>query len=164
MSAPDEIFETKLTRTEVLDLILDDLIEEVNAQILPLAKREQALEKIEPKLADFLHTIPATAKVEASSPGRWDEDKRCRVTISFRLKPSELPKPWADRCSELAEVEKDLRSLRDQRTKLTENRRRALNEIIRRSLESSPGGRRVLDTVAAFKLSVHKRLLGEGKP
>ncbi len=160
MSAPEaEIFETKLTRTEVLDLILDELVEELDGQIAPLRDAVAALPKEE--AFDFIAIAPRDGKglevsLDDDCYGRRGET---RVRLTFFVRTKNLPVGWLRRCTEEERLRARLQELESQRRRLTENRRRAQNEIIRRSLEASVDGRRVLETVGKFKLALKQKLL-----
>ena len=163
MNTPD-IFETKLTRTEVLNLILDDLTAEIEAQREPL---RVALEKVPgPDIADFIpHLAKAVeagkAEIDLSSDYRQSGETRIRLT--FHLPDAKLPKPHLAAEAERNRLVEQIDELNSQLNKLTTNRRKAQNEIIRRSLQGSAGGKLVLEAISGFKLALKRKLLPESK-
>lgn len=157
---PNEVFETKVTRAEMIDMILDDLTCELETQHDKVKKQ---LDAVEPKaeLADFLKLVPKGTEVEVSEA--WNDEKVMNVSISFTVKTTALPTDYRLAHAQKKKLEEQKGSLRDQLSQLRKNRQHAKNEIIRKSLEATPEGRQVLSTISEFKVSIKQKLLPESK-
>jgi hypothetical protein len=160
----NDIFETKLTRTEVLDLILDELTEELNSQIEPIEKELEALpgsDKIKADFALFAKKL-TSQKVSIDEPYDWDSGDYT-VSVQVKMPRSALPAEIRDVLVKRRKLETQKEAIQEQLRKLTNSKVRARNELIRKSLEASSEGKEIIARLTEFKFALRPKLLGAGK-
>lgn len=151
----NQLLETKVTRTEFLDLILDDMSTELSAQIDVLAKKKAAIPEFDDKA--FLKFIPAEPEINVH-----EYDNRVRVRIEFTLKRADLPAGFSDREKKVAALDKELEPLERRLRQIRDGKAKARIELIRKSLESSAEGRDLLEQAATLKVTLSRKMLKAG--
>lgn len=154
-----DLLETKVSRGEFLDLILDDMTSELEAQRDAIKKRADAVPSVSVK--PFLPLIPKDAEVSVyDRGGRYGT----QITITFSINKAELPAQYVERGKQLAALEKEAEPIKERLWKLQNGKARARIELIRRSLEATGEGRKLLEEAASLKLRLSRKLLMEPKP
>lgn len=152
------MFETKLTRAEVLDLILEDMATELQSQI---DKKQKEIDAVLPSDDDeFLSLLPKKPKVKVERD--WDNKNNLYVTFGFTLPKSRLPPDYVRRSSSLEKLRGELNDLTERRKELLNNKVKFKNELIRSQLDASAEGREILELLGKFKLSIQKKMLKVG--
>lgn len=159
--ALDEIVETKLTRNELVDLILDDVMGETEERVE--AAKKQRHELHEPHEPDIDAPLLQTMKdPEVSYGSHWREKGVYRIKAVWYVKEADMPDSLKRHWAAVEEADKILEAAKDQLEKITKGRARARIEIVRRSLNETAQGKKVLAMVDDFKVAVKRRLLKAG--
>jgi hypothetical protein len=153
----NDLLETKVTRTEFLDLILDDMALEISGQIDAIRKRIAAVPSVPRKL--IVDLMPDDPEINY-----WDDGTGLSVRIEFKVKRADVPAEYRERKAALAALDKELQPVKERQWKLQNGKAKARIELIRRSLEATGEGRKLLEEAASLKLRLSRKLLMEPKP
>lgn len=162
---PDELdVDMKLTRNEIIDLIVEEMEEEITIKLDACMSIINSLdEKIE-KFGDDWAVGEITGKPKTTFDSNLYGDNKDMVLVKsvwFVPKskaPPELKQLKKDR--EAASLQRD--NLQTERRKLTENKGKARIQVIRNHLQSTFGGQKILDSIERVKGAMKKKLLGGG--
>ncbi len=151
--------------TEIIELIIEELTEEVNNELEEVCQRLQKLEEREWTHEEVKHLIPKKAQKPPTyelfnSGGKWqfclaDEytyanDDRIPVKVT-----DPLVKDWIAEVKELTDRKYALQA---QKTKLDGNKRLLKANIMKRVLEGTAEGRNVLEQISQLKVTLRKQL------
>lgn len=157
----NQLLETKVTRAELLDIILEDLLAELREKEADAEKRREALPPFDQR--KFLALLPASAEIEVNTHcGKYDD--QIKVDISFRLPHSSAPAGFWERFDANKRLEEEESKYRMEIRSLENNRSRAKAEVIRKMLEGSDEGVKLLAQVAEMKLAIKRKLLPAALP
>lgn len=151
------IVETKLTRTEVIDLVIQESIDRLN-------KRNQEIEQEQKDLLDLdislkhLHPLDGKVRFHPSPGYRNDPDKRPdRFDVSFSVDVSS-----DDRLQDAFDAWRLLKDERDRNwvaLNALQDRARARMAILKQALEKTEDGKQLLEAVRTVSMAVGRRLL-----
>lgn len=157
------VVDTKLTRSELLDLMVGQVDAELLANLNKLKQEREALSNIPVK--DVLPLLKEHGTVKL---GAWKHYGVSRATdvsidVDMRIHRDLLPPKLAALLDRREELGKAIGKAEAQRNKLIYGKRDARLEMLRQSLATTPEGAKVLDAISSFKDSVKARLLGSGE-
>jgi len=148
--------ETKLTRSELMDVILDEMESDLNSARERLVTEEESLKRLtDIEASDLIRVNGVKFKVELT----WDGKVRlefCTGSGSVQVKPTPVVKDKVKRLSQISEEKQAFQSLREQ---VTNNRSKAKTALLKKFLEGSAEGRNILDLISEFRISLQKKLL-----
>ena len=169
MADMDQIVEMKMTRNEIIDLIIEEMTEELDKRIEAALAAEQAADE---KFGEFGNSwvtdyLPTKFKdedirVEYPYRGATGENALVTVRLTARIPASKIPKERValqQACEAATQV---VRNLRAEKRTLTENKGKARIQVIRQSLESNPQGQQILKMIEGVKGKMKQQLLPSG--
>lgn len=158
ISAPSLPIETKLTKSEVIDLIIDSMTTELKQKQHVLEQELQAVSNFSvEEITDLLVTQGAKASIRES----WNNKTLVTVNVqALEVKPTGALK---DRLTKIHAINAELTRLRQVQNELEGNKARAKNEILKRFLEQTEEGRTVLEQINGFKLKLQTKMLAAAK-
>ena len=157
------LVEPRLTRTELVDLIIDESIADLDARLDELRKAEAKLEEKKRKLvlADVLPFVTAKS-AELSFSRRWHRDREDKddldFTISGRIPAAKLPDWYVAQKKAEEDLQEKKSAVCEMRAKLKDGRARARSLVSRRILEGTAEGRALLEHVAELKKTIRAQL------
>lgn len=150
-----DLIEMKLTRSELVDLVVEGLIADIQKQ----EAEHEKLKPEEPKFtAEELSLQDLRFTISTGYKGNLyvsfdDDDERALKTA---------PKAWKEWKAKYERWEKDGEVFRTKLYELRKGKQRAKLEVIRSSLEMSPEGKQLLELVETFKVKLTTKLLKGG--
>ena len=157
-----QVIESKLTRTEVMDLIIDRLRISLSEKIRAKQAEHDAIDPaLSPRQAMALvraHFDNISVRLETEG---WGDDRgRQKLKISVPLPiAAQLPKSYTDALEKKAKLAAELRELNGQRGRISNGKVRARTELLRTTLESTPEGARILRAIDTLKGAVQGQLV-----
>ena len=150
------IVETKLTRTEVIDLVIQESIDRLNKRNDQIAEEMKELLQIDIPLRSL---VPAKSVVFSPRQGytRVGEVEENRFEVSFSVEVS-TDRRLQD-TYDAWKVLKDEQNKNYQALNALNDRARARMAILKQALENTDDGRQLLEAVKAVSMSVGRRLL-----
>lgn len=157
-----QVVESKLTRTEIMDLIIERLRVEISEKIRAKQAEHDAIEpKLSPRQAmaiareNIEHLL---SRIETDSYG--DDQGRRKLKLSVYLPAAALlPKSYTDALDKKAKASAELKELRQQAGRISNGKVRARTELLRTTLEETPEGARILKAIDSLKGSVQGHLV-----
>jgi hypothetical protein len=155
IGSPSLPVETKLTKSEVIELIIESMSSELKAQ-------EHALEEELKTICNFPLSEVAALLTSATVNIResWNDKSKIQLSLSAELKNVGA---LTARVGRMHAVQAELQRIRTVRNELEGNKQRAKNEILKRFLEQTDEGRTVLEQINSFKLKLQTKLLAAAK-
>lgn len=168
----------KLTRSELMDLCLDNAEDALKNEAAELHKKLSAMPQFSrriPTNEDGLMSPSLAKKLVASKPlsvefsfsgsgskhnvvtGRWDyyeytiTETRSR---SVTLKREELPEELQQKIRQREELQARLSEVESKLKDLKKNRRKVKSEFIRTTLATTPNGKKLLESIETFMQKV----------
>jgi hypothetical protein len=159
-----EVVDSKVTRTELLDLIVDRVAKEIQAEIADLEKEKEAIvakTKIKPKdVRKFFNADDVTLDISTGWGVRADTVRLKLEIVDFPV--SQLPEKYEQRKVLLKPVSERLNNAYARLRQLRDGKSKARLAMVQESLTSTPQGRRILEAIDGLKETVKARLLGSG--
>lgn len=169
-----QVLEAKLTRTELMDLIIEQISTDLRTERDAILKK---LEELEPhrtlKLPAALallkqapDTVSVTLQKEVNT--KWNNDTREYQSneISYKLKLKvdlpleiELPKKYVEAQVEHDRLVKLKNEVEGKLSKLKSGQRQARNELVRHALQNTPEGKGIIEAIGTLTESVKEKLL-----
>jgi len=140
------IINTKLTRTEIIDLVIQETLDKVTERLDEIGKQTKSLKRLGG--VDLVQLAQAGRNGWADPS--WDNSK---VTITFDVSPSQWPV-----CKELNELKDEQNELHQVQSAL-HDRRTARLKILKESLEKTEDGQELLGQLKTFSLTVGAKLM-----
>ena len=160
------IIESKLTKTEAIEIMVDDILRELNRAAKNAEAEISKLKRVSVK--DVAHLLK---EAELSySHSRYERNGGFNISVTYTTVPTAtlLKDPvLADRAQRLKDLQEEHTSIQDQIHKLTNDKASTKVALLKSILEGSPEGRdwlAQLDTIRhraakRFNISVNPRLL-----
>lgn len=152
-----QVLDQKLSRTELLDLIIHRVNSELSDQIDAIEREEEKLKRYEVK--DFIALARDRGQIGASSLKWQNNDGTYSITIDFKARAEELPARVQKQLTRRAELEKQRKELLSKRHMLQNGKYNARIAMIRESLNSTPQGKKILEAIEALKDHVRDNIL-----
>jgi hypothetical protein len=159
--------DTKLTRTEVVDLIMSEMQEEFQAQQVELQKQTQELGWYD-SAEELKHLLSGDAKLHVNvqdylmnQPNGVVEpaNHEVVVAISVSVPISKMPASYIEWRAKHRGLMTAQRDLHMKTQELHYNKSKVKNEIIKRSLEVSVDGKQILENIENIKKGLKQKLL-----
>lgn len=165
-----QVLETKLTRTELMDLIIerirDDLRKERDELQAKMEKLDRTLKL--PAALKLLKTKAKEARVKLE-----EETEHRRVGFEYKNQPvhytlsisvtlpldTVLPPKYVEAHAEYDRLETKLNEVQKKLNRLENGKTRARNELVRHALDSTPEGKNIMDAIVTLTESVKARLV-----
>lgn len=152
------VVDSRLTRTEILDLIVERVSRELQAEERKLEIERDEVDASFP-LSAALKLAKAAPHVSVRLERNWNRESEI-LKIAFDLTPGmELPKKYLEAKAKRAALETRVREVRAQRQRLGAGKVRARNEMVHQALASSPEGAKILEAIDTLKEQVRARLV-----
>jgi|SRR5579863_987901 len=159
--------DTKITRSELIDLIQEEMESELTGEIKAVRRRLDALKSPTYSFDDVKHLYQGRKfKLEV----QWDSYNRkttARLTLNnegYSGIGVDLKDPkFAEAIQERAELQRELERLEEQHRNMVNSKRSVKVAIIKKCLEGTKDGRAIMDQVAALKSSLRKQLTAGNK-
>lgn len=153
--------DTRLSRSEAMDLLMEDLLKDMRAEYAQLEREEK---KAAQALACGLSMDDISSAVSRARPEIVVNEWECRrsdyvphITIVMPI-PSDCPK--AQRLvSDYRTALKKRNDVRDKIAQMETSKTAFKNTVLRTMLAASPEGAAALDALAAVKLSIKESLV-----
>lgn len=154
------LIETKLTKGEAIDLLIEEMRVESE-------KREKVLELRIEKLQDSFTAadLNISDKVRFHVVPSYSDHSRLEVRIVGSLSQASLGPTAQAKLNELREIREEYEQLRKQNYKFETkgNANRFKQVILKTMLEGTEEGQRFLELIGNLKLKVQPKLLGSGE-
>lgn len=158
-----KVIDTKLSKSEFIELIIDDIEKRLDEELVVLEKQSKAQKELMKLSFSDVESLIDKTKIEV---GIDDGEKTFGISLantSTRGIPNnKLPKRFADASRAYKEIQEKTMVLYGKKRQLNE-RGGARMTALRMILEQSPDGKEVLRLLDAAKLRVSTKLLGDGK-
>ncbi len=160
-----QVVEARLTRTELLDVIVEKVQAELFAQADRLNEQVKALG--EPTLS-FNQAVTLagenradlTVSVDQSyHNGRYQKDTERVLKIKCVIKTADLPKKYLEHVKALEDLNSQKRDVSNKLDRLRYSKSKARMEMLRTALESTPEGRTLMQAIDVMKDSFKEKLL-----
>lgn len=160
-----KVVDSKVTRGELLDLIIDRVDSDLRAQINKLdAQRRAAREAQTVSVTGALALVRAGGSPKVEIDQGWGAAERMvRIQVSAYVDPGALPKKYAEAKTLVAALDAQIGELHKQQRRLRDGKKNARVEMIKQSLESTPEGQRILEAIDGLKATVSARLIAAGE-
>lgn len=159
--------ESKLTRTELLDLVVDRVKQELTAEIDKLETQRKALKTELPPSAALKMLSKYRdnfVSVEISSGWGRDEGHRAlKMKVSLPL-DAEFPKSYVEANKKNEELTARIRDLERERRRLLDGKTRARVEMLKQALESTPEGARIYQAISELGVTLRAKLTSTVTP
>lgn len=150
-----QVVETKISRAELIDMIVEKLEAEINAEMTKLEAAKKDLGAPELTLSKAVELAKGQeVKTEVERCNRYNYDQHrymdtgeVKVTVTFTVQKDQLPKRYTDHEAKAAALSKQVDDLRFKLNRLRNGKQRARAEIVRRALESTPAGEKVFAAI-----------------
>lgn len=156
------LVETKLTKGEMIDLILEDVTRNANAEVTAFQQeRRDVIASVPRKVLDRA-IKDAELGLEIYSGNEYGTGCS-KTTVTIRVKevdPTNAP-ILLDALEQCKRIDKELRRLNDVRSSLND-RTAAKNYILRTALEKSDDGRALLEQIKGFAVGLETKMLAAG--
>lgn len=156
-----ESADTKITRSELIDLIMEEMESELDAEIKAASKRLDTLtnktftfDEVKSHLKDVKFTISVDTYQKTTARLSVGGNRGYNESIVVANSDS----TFGDYIQACAQATRDLQRLRDQRSNMLNSKRSVKVAIIKRCLEGTKDGRAVLEQVQAMKTALRKQL------
>lgn len=164
-----QVVDSKLTRTELLDLIVDRVATELRTEHEKLREERKALDTDLPLSAAVALARARSPKVEMQQISEWAgsgverRDLGHTLTITVRLAAGvALPAKYLAARAAAKALDKRITEVASKLQRLQMGKSRARNEMVKQALENSPEGKRILEAIDALKDSMKAKLIGAG--
>jgi hypothetical protein len=166
-----QVVDAKLTRTELLDLIVERVSAELGAESDRLKAERMGLETSLSLTAalDLLKYRVGSTDIELEDESSYNYALEQRVVTGKKLKIKvhlprevELPKRYVDAHARLKTLNAAIGEVERKRSRLINGKARARNEMVKHALESTPEGAKILEAISALKESIKEKLLTVG--
>jgi len=161
----ESIIETKITKSEALELLIGELAEQLRKEHQEADERvsaaDRALESF--KASDFLPIITdARANVHQY---RYKQENTITISVEVSVKANDrrLPRALRDALMEKDEAYKIEREISRRREELNSSKQRLKNEMLRTILEATPVGQKFLRQLGEMKVRVQRSMLAPRK-
>ncbi len=151
----DELIETKLTKTEAIDLLVEEMRTELEAERADVDRQMKALsasitlKDLSPGLTDI--------RVDINVPGKYRSDYH--VGIAGDVKLSRFSAHVQSKLSRLKELTERQEELGKRHHELSESKARIRTVILKSLLEGSEQGQKFLELLDSLRLKVSPKLL-----
>lgn len=165
-----QVVDTRITRTELLDIITEKIRDEVNAEVKALDKEIAATNAILTKSAALRILKNVDAQVHIDRKRTYDCRRETYVdsgfTLSVRiegLSEADLPAKYRTALKRAEELDKKRDILRSKINRINQGKQRARMEMLRNSLESTEEGRKILEAIDGLKERVRSQITGDSE-
>lgn len=149
------VLDQKLSRAELLDLIMSRIDEDLLAQIAALDAEDSELDQFE--LKDFLPLLRTQGKLKVKH--HWRNDNQIPIVVEAQLNLKTLPLKVQKKLARLNEIGRQRSELSTKRYTLKSGKHNGRLAMIRESLNSTSQGRAILEAIEALKDHVRDRYL-----
>lgn len=155
------LVEQKITRTEMIDIIVGELVEDIQVKRDAAKAAEDAAQKAFETIeanADLFLKFLKNPTVELNYPYNREKDT-IQIEFKVRIPQKNLPKEYVDARKAVKKAHEIRLDFDSKIEKLTSNRQKVRNEIIKASLGTSVEGQSLLDMMGSFKASLKAKML-----
>jgi hypothetical protein len=161
-AAVSTVMETKLTRSELIEIVILELEQDIKNKIADVKREFDELNNF--SLADLYNDrVSLSFKFCEWSIGSGRRDE-CRVELAvdgdFKLPAFSNIKYRYAKLAELANLKRELEASLNE---LTSNKQKAKLNILKKCIETTAEGKVLLASLEQLKLSISAKLLGGGK-
>ncbi len=149
------IMETKLTRSEAIELMLEEAREQTGNRVKAIEKELHDLQHLSPDELDDLHAVAKNAHMRIA----WNGEE---VNVSFDVKSSAFPKWIKERRARQKDLEEERNTLYTVQRSL-EDKGKAKLAIMKQVLESNDEGRKFLAQVEQMSVALSAKLFEVAK-
>lgn len=150
----DQLIETKLTKTEAIDLLVEEMKDEVTKERDAVKARTQAV-RDSVRIEDLVSSMKG-AQIQIEVPTSYREDYR--ITFKVEGKLGKFPAAVQKQLHELNELNDKQELLGKKYAELNDSKGRVRNTILKTMLEGSDKGRQFLQLLGDLKLRVTPKL------
>lgn len=158
-----QVVDSKLTRTELVDLIVEELTEDMEKKLEALRDERNALEEPTLTVGDFANVAKREVIVQDNNEYDDDGKKLDNLAVRFTLSLKNMPKEWQLWNEKTEELNERISELQRQIYKINNKSKSIRNAITRQLLESTTEGKQLMRLLFETKASQRAKLLGEGK-
>jgi hypothetical protein len=160
------VVDTCVTRSEMIDLFVAELLEDVVAKQKTVKQQIAALPFDFKK--EFLALTPEAAacrEINCYSNKYYSEGEKEKYTIRvlFEVAEKDLPKAYLSAEKERARLEEENQKLNKEYNRISSSKAETRLMIIRKALESTAEGQALLKNLSALKANVRMKLLPSKK-
>jgi len=154
----DNIVETKLTRTEVLDILIHEMSDDLQAALRGLEESVKALETFTWEEVAHLFIHGNVKEVSVNRYSRKEEKLRIEVTLELPMSSPKVGAGLRRHLEELAAMEKDKGDARAQLQSIYGERGALKVKLLRQMLSQSVDGRKLIEMLDGMKTAARKQL------
>jgi hypothetical protein len=150
--------EEKLTRADVVELVIDEMEENAEAKLAAANAAFEALPSV--SLASLISTAPPDASVSVCDVyDSGHSAKEVEVTICYHIRKSAMPADYLEHQKKEDELTKAVKAAKQNLSTIQNKRGRVKNEIIRHVLRATNDGRKILSGIETIKAALNHKLL-----
>jgi hypothetical protein len=150
-----------LTRTELIDLVMEEMIADLDAELKDAHDKLEAIDKQKYTFEQIKHLLVGRgAEFELDVATRCGKPQHA-VSLGYearRIAVSPKDPMFADRIKETLRLQNVVNKLAQQKNKIESNRKQFKVEVTKRILEATAEGRNVLQQLTALKAQMRNKL------
>lgn len=154
----DMLVETKLTKTEAIDLLVEEMKSELEAQRAAATKRKESMKNWD--LTELENDLLDRGTRGVDYGYYQDEmSNKVKVSITLEIPAAKLPPELRAQINRFRAVAKEEQDLSSKIHELDGNKNKVRNAILRTMLENSEQGQKFLKLLNGLKLKASPKLL-----